>query len=182
MEIKKAKLTKCGCVDVTFYEMEVGEVSIKGKNIAHKDLIEALKRLVPYFAELTEQKEADSIDWENIDSMGNRDLLSSLEVAGANRCGEENTPSVMLIGKRYLQTQKVLNINTYAVPTIDNDWWALNDFTEAVEEFFYEVELYVSQRKWGVVQQEIDFPADEDPFAAPKPTVEVCVTEIESAV
>lgn len=63
ISIKKAKLSKGGCVEATYFDAEGNEICLKGKNKCHNDLRVALSALVPYFADLTEQKEADRIDW-----------------------------------------------------------------------------------------------------------------------
>ena len=71
MKIRKAKLAKGGTVEASYVDDDGNEFAFKGKNVAHKDLRNRLSALVPYFADLTEQKEADSIDWLNLDSEEN---------------------------------------------------------------------------------------------------------------
>ena len=62
LKIKKAKLTKGGSVEATYIDQDGNEITIKGNHRAHVDLRSRLQELVPFFAALTEQKEADSID------------------------------------------------------------------------------------------------------------------------
>ena len=63
MKISKAKLTKGGTLEVAFVDDDGNDVTMKGKNIVHEDLRNRLNALIPYFAELTEQREAPMIDW-----------------------------------------------------------------------------------------------------------------------
>jgi hypothetical protein len=177
--IKKAKLTKSNCIEATYNDADGNEIMLKGNNVVHNDLKVRLAALVPYFADLTEQKEADSIDWENLDSASNVELLRKLEVTAVTQNTESLSPIVVLTGKRCLMTQKVLNLNTPATSTdIEDGYWKCDDLRDAVEAFFYEVAMYITERKWGVVQQEIDFANDEDPFAGtPTETEDVAPLE-----
>ena len=67
IRIKKVKLSKGGCVEASYTDADGNEITLKGKNKCHNDLRVALAALVPYFADLTEQKEADDIDWSNLE-------------------------------------------------------------------------------------------------------------------
>ena len=69
IKIKKAKIIKGGCVEATYTDIDGNEITIKGKNVCHNDLKVAASKLVPYFADLTEQKEADLIRWNNLESV-----------------------------------------------------------------------------------------------------------------
>lgn len=179
IKIKKAKLTKSNSVEAIYYDVEGNEITIKGRNIAHNDLKVRLANLVPFFADLTEQKEADSIDWDNLDSAENVELLRKLEVTSVSTGSDETMPLVILTGKRCLMSQKVLNLNTPAISLDAEDGYEFrDDLRDAVDAFFYEVEQYILNRKWAVVQQEIDFENDEDPFAGvPTATDDVEISE-----
>lgn len=169
--IKKAKLTKNGCVEATYIDEDGNEVTVKGQNLAHGDLRDRLKALVPYFAELTEQRESGSYDWEHPDRKENADLMRRIDVTGVTVGGDESCPVAVLSGKRSLLSKKVLNLNT--PPTFlepdDSEWPRTLALSNAIDEFFYEVELYITERKWAVGQMEITFTGD-DPFAAPDTT------------
>jgi hypothetical protein len=166
IQIKRAKLTKTGCIEATYVDLDGNEILLKGNNIAHNDLKVSLANLVPYFAELTEQKECDLIDWNNLERAENVELLRKIEVTSVVQNCENLYPIVVLTGKRCLQTQKVLNLNTPATSLdIEDGYVHCDDLRDAVNAFFYEVELYITSRKWGVIQQEIEFENDEDPFA-----------------
>lgn len=64
-------------------------------------------------------------------------------------------------------TSKVLNLNT--PPTDlnadDSGWIRAEDFRFAIDAFFFEVQQYITERKWAVQQTEFDFENEEDPFA-----------------
>lgn len=176
IRIKKAKVSKSGCVEASYIDADGNDVTLKGKNKCHLDLRVALAKLVPYFADLTEQKEADLIIWEDLDCTENAELLRKLDVTGVSAGNDEANPSITMTGKRTLLTSRVLNLNSPCVE-LDNDsfnWEHLDDFDIAVQNFFYEVKLYIQERKWEVVQQSFDFEGTDDPFASePTPTEDV---------
>lgn len=167
IKIKKAKLTKGGTIEATYIDEEGNEITLKGKNTVHVDLKARLAALIPYFAELTEQKEADRYDWVNPDSETNLDLLRRLDVSGVSLGGDDNCPIATLTGRRTLMSSKVLNLNT--PPTDlnadDSGWPRADDFRFAIDAFFYEVKEYITKRKWAIKQIEFDFENEEDPFA-----------------
>lgn len=167
IKIKKAKLTKGGTIEATYIDEDGNEITIKGKNIAHSDLTTRLAALVPYFAELTEQKEADRYDWDNFNSDDNSTLMRRLDVTGVTVGGDDNYPIAVLTGRRTLMTSKVLNLNTPPtdLDSEDSGWPRAEDFRFAIDAFFYEVEQYITERKWSVRQSEINFDNDADPFA-----------------
>lgn len=176
IKIKKAKLTKSGTVEATYIDADGNEITIKGNNVAHKDLKSRLAELVPYFAELTEQKEADSYDWENEGSQENADLIRRLDVTGVSLGGDDHSPVAVLIGRRNLMSSKVINLNTPPTDlnSDENAWKRADDFRFAIDAFFYEVQEYIIERKWDVRQTEIDFgSADGDPFANAESTADV---------
>ncbi len=167
IKIKKAKLTKGGTVEATYIDEDGNEITIKGKNTVHVDLKTRLAELIPYFAELTEQKEAERYDWDNANSQENIDLMRRLDVSGVSLSGDDNCPIATLTGRRTLMTSKVLNLNTPPtdLDADDSGWPRAEDFRFAIDAFFYEVEQYILERKWAVKQAEFDFDNEEDPFA-----------------
>lgn len=168
VKVKKAKLCKGGSVEASYTDQDGNEITIKGKNKCHNDLRVAIAKLVPYFADITEQKEADSIDWDNLDSVDTIELLRKLEVTGVSVGGDDNNQIVTLTGKRTLFTSRILNLNSPGIE-LDSEtfeWSHTADFDIAVQGFFYEVEQYIVNRKWEVVQSELDFDGNpDDPFA-----------------
>lgn len=168
IKVKKAKLCKGGSVEASYTDQDGNEITIKGKNKCHNDLRVALAKLVPFFADITEQKEADGIDWDNLDSAETIDLLRKIEVTGVSIGGDDNNQIVTLTGKRTLFTSRILNLNSPGIELDSEtfDWNHTADFDIAVQGFFYEVEQYITSRKWEVVQSELDFDGNpDDPFA-----------------
>ncbi len=167
IKIKKAKLNKNGTVEAAYTDTEGNDIAYKGVNKCHVDLKSAFSRLVPYFADLTEQKEADSIDWDNLGSAENLELLRKLDVTGVSIGGDDNNRVITLTGNRLLFTSRVLNLNSPGVE-MDNEafvWRHSEDFDIAVEDVLYEAKQYIVNRKWGIVQMELDFEGSaEDPF------------------
>ncbi len=169
VKVKKAKLIKGGSVEASYTDQDGNEITIKGKNKCHNDLRVAIARLVPYFADITEQREAGSIDWSDLESTDNIELLRKIEVTGVSIGGDDTNQIVTLTGKRTLFTSRILNLNSPGIELDSEtfDWSHTADFDIAVQGFFYEVEQYIVNRKWEVVQMELDFEGNpDDPFAS----------------
>ena len=184
LKIKKAKLTKSGTIEATYIDEDGNEITIKGKNAVHVDLKTRLAALIPYFADLTEQKEADRYDWDNPDSQENIDLMRRLDVTGVSLGGDDNCPIATLTGRRTLMSSKVLNLNTPPtdLDADDSGWVRAEDFRFAIDAFFYEVVLYITEKKWSVKQAEFDFENNDDPFANAGITADVeSITDTDSA-
>lgn len=175
IKIKKAKLSRGGCVEASYIDADGNEIALKGKNKCHNDLRVSLEALVPFFADLTEQKEADRIDWSNLDNPENVDLLKKLDVTGLSIGGDDNNRIITMTGRRTLLTSRVLNLNSPGVEMESEtfEWPHIDDFDLAVQGFIFEVKEYILNRKWEVVQGVLNFEADtDDPFALPQPTDE----------
>lgn len=173
IKVKKAKLSKGGCVEASYTDQDGNEITIKGKNKCHLDLRAALDKLVPYFADITEQKEADRIDWSDLDSAENVELLKKIEVTGVAIGGDDVNQVITMSGRRTLFTSRILNLNSPGIELDSEtfDWAHTDDFDIAVQAFFYEVEQYIVNRKWEVIQPALDFGDDpDDPFAMPDAT------------
>lgn len=185
IKIKKAKLTKSSTIEATYIDEDGNEITIKGKNTVHVDLKTRLAALIPYFADLTEQKEADRYDWVNPDSQENIDLMRRLDVTGVSLGGDDNCPIATLTGRRTLMSSKVLNINTPPtdLDSDDSGWIRAEDFRFAIDAFFYEVQQYITEKKWAVKQGEFVFENSDDPFANAGITADVeSITEINDSV
>lgn len=168
IKIKKAKLCKGGSVEAVYIDPEGNEITIKGKNKCHNDMRVAIAKLVPFLADITEQKEADRIDWDDLDGAYTIDLLRKLEVTGVSVGGDGGNQIVTLTGKRTLFTSRILNLNSPGIELDSEtfDWSHTDEFDMDVQGFFYEVEQYIVNRKWEVVQAELDFDGNpDDPFA-----------------
>ena len=164
--VKKARLTKDGTLNAVYIDEDGNEITMKGKNVCHPDVLTALGRLVPYFADLTEQKEASRILWDELDTVEMADLLRKLSVSAVAMAADDVCPMVTLTGERELKTGQTLSVTTPAVELRADltDWPHLNEFNIAVRGFFYEVECYILEKKWAAKQLTLDL--DEgDPFA-----------------
>lgn len=144
MNITKAKVTKDNTLVATYTD-ETGTVTVEGKNLVTNDLINAFKALVPHMAFLCEQKEADGKKFledmpDNIDSI--------LEVTGYTVGGDGDSRGVTLTGKRFLKSNKVLNLNA-----------PFTKFADDNEDYAFQFELE---------QAAADVQADEIPEAQPE--------------
>ena len=155
MNITNAKVTKDNTLGATYTD-ETGTVTVEGKNLVTNDLINAFKALVPHLAFLCEQKEAAGTDFlEDLpDNIG-----SILEVSGYTLGGDGDSRGVTLTGKRFLKSNKVLNLNAPFTKFADeNENYAFQfELEQAIESCCYEVNEYIFNKKWKVVQQELPF-------------------------
>lgn len=175
IEIKNAKLSKGGCVEATYIDLEGNEICMKGKHKCHSDLKVALSALVPYFADLTEQKEADRIDWDNLESAENVELLRKLNVTGLSIGGGDANRFITMTGNRTLMTSRVLNLNSPGVEMDSEtfEWTHIDDFDLAVQGFIEEVKQYILDRKWEVLEPSLFDGDPDDPFGEARPTDQV---------
>ena len=120
------------------------------------------------------------IDWGNLGSIENEDLLHRISVTGVTVKGFDLDQQCVITGKRTLGTSKTLNLNaplTGFDPETES-YERCEDLRDAVKALIYEAELYVSEKKWAVVQHEIDFDGNpDDPFAEVNAANEVPVGE-----
>ena len=183
IKIRKAKIAKGGTVEASFYDRDGNDITLKGKNICHPDLKAAFAGLVPFLADLTEQKEADRIDWYNLDDAETVESLRYLEVTGFSISEDDVNPMVTLIGKRTLRTSKVLNLcaPATALNTDTESYERCTELDTALQVCIYEVEQYITERKWQIKQAELNFDNPDDPFAAATPTDDVSLPESQEA-
>lgn len=167
IKIKKARLAKNGGLEVAYTDTEGNEVTVKGVNPVHRDMREAFVRLIPFLADLTEQREADNIQWDDLEGEYNKDLLKRMDVTGITVSSDDISDTVTITGRRTLSvTKKVLCLNTPAI-SLDQDsedYENLSELTEAIDAVKGEAKLYITERKYSVVQTEIDFNNPDDPF------------------
>ena len=86
---------------------------------------------------------------------------------------------VTLIGKRTLRTSKVLNLcaPATALNTDTESYERCEELDTALQVCIYEVRQYITERKWQVKQNELNFDNPEDPFAEATPTEDVPLPE-----
>lgn len=175
IKIRKAKIAKGGTVEVSYLDQDGNDVTLKGKNICHPDLKTAFAGLVPFMADLTEQKEAEYINWNNLSDADTVERLRYLEVTGFSVTDDDVNPMVTLIGKRTLRTSKVLNLcaPATALNSDTESYEMCEELDTALQVCIFEVKQYVVERKWQVKQAELNFDNPEDPFADATPTEDV---------
>lgn len=182
IKIRKAKLSKGGTVEASYIDQDGNDITLKGSNVCHPDLKTAFAGLVPFLADLTEQREADYIDWDNLDGTDTVERLRYLEVTGFSISDDEVSPMATLIGKRTLRTSKVLNLcaPATALNQDSESYLRCAELETALQVCIFEVEQYITERKWRVKQTEINFDNPDDPFAAATPTENIPLTEMKA--
>lgn len=176
IKIKKAKLSRSGTVEAVYIDSDGNEIALKGTNKCHNDLRVAFSRLVPFFTDLTEQKEAGMINWDNLDGEETVDALRKMDVTGLSIGGSNENPFITMTGRRTLNTSRILNLNAPGVEMNSEtfEWEHIDDFDIAVQAVVFEVHEYIVNRKWEVAQMEFDFGGDEgDPFGDTEATADV---------
>ena len=156
MNITKAKVTKDNTLVATYTD-ETGTVTVEGKNLVTNDLINAFKALVPHMAFLCEQKEADGKKF--LEDMPNN-IDSILEVTGYTVGGDGDSRGVTLTGKRVSEKQQgagTVNAPFTKFADENEDYTFQFELEQAIESCCYEVNEYIFNKKWKVVQQELPF-------------------------
>lgn len=171
--ITKAKVNRKGYLEATYTDDLGNEISVKGSHEVHPDLRCALNALVPFLADLTEMREAETFDWAAPGSDENRQLMRNIAVTGVSRADEEYAMS----GIRTLETGGAINVNSPSIDPYESQWGASMMFKNEADAFFVEVEAYLFHGKYCKRQREFDFEPGkgikDDPFARPAPTADV---------
>lgn len=161
MEIIKAKLTKDNTLVAT-YKDETGTITIEGKNQVTNDLLNSFVFLIPHLAFLCEMKEADGK--ESLDEMP-ENIESILSVSGYTIGGDGDSKGVTLTGKRFLKSSKVMNVNApFTQFNNESEQYEFSyELEQTIEQCNYEVNEYIFNKKWKVVEQELPFADDSIP-------------------
>ena len=165
MNFKKIQLTKQNTLNAVYLNGDGDTIAMTGANIVHRDFKEAMRSLVPHLALLTEQREAygntlgeleRQREWEE-DGVFARMSVTSVTL---------DVDEVTVCGNRVLDRGDVINLNAPRVSTMDDESYPYkSELSLAVERLRYEAEQYVTERKWGLKQSEINFDEAGDPFA-----------------
>lgn len=165
MNFKKIQLTKQNTLNAVYLNGDGDTIAMTGANIVHRDFKEAMRSLVPHLALLTEQREAygntlgeleRQREWEE-DGVFARMSVTSVTL---------DVDEVTVCGNRVLERGDVINLNAPRVSTMDDESYPYkSELSLAVERLRYEAEQYVTERKWGLKQSEINFDEAGDPFA-----------------
>ena len=77
-----------------------------------------------------------------------------------------NTDDVVVCGSRVLDRGDIINLNAPKVSTVDDESYEyISELALAIDNLKYEAEQYVTERKWGLKQGELNFDEAGDPFA-----------------
>ena len=165
MDFKKIQLTKQNTLNVVYSNDDGDTITMVGANIVHRDFKEAIKNLVPHLAILTEQREAYDVALEELEAQretGEKSIFTRMSVVSVAFSGDE----VIISGNRVLDRGDVMNLNAPKISTVDDEGYEyLSELSLAIDGLKYEAEQYVTERKWGLKQGELQFDEAGDPFA-----------------
>ena len=165
MDFKKIQLTKQNTLNVVYSNDDGDTITMVGANIVHRDFKEAIKNLVPHLAILTEQREAYDVALGELEAQretGEKSIFTRMSVVSVAFSGDE----VIISGNRVLDRGDVMNLNAPKISTVDDEGYEyLSELSLAIDGLKYEAEQYVTERKWGLKQGELQFDEAGDPFA-----------------
>lgn len=165
MDFKKIQLTKQNTLNVMYSNDDGDTITMVGANIVHRDFKEAIKNLVPHLAMLTEQREAYDVSLGELEAQREtegKSIFTRMSVTSVAFSGNEVTIS----GNRVLDRGDVMNLNAPKISTVDDDNYCyLSELSLDIDGLKYEAEQYVTERKWGLKQGELQFDEAGDPFA-----------------
>lgn len=165
MDFKKIQLTKQNTLNVVYSNDDGDTITMVGANIVHRDFKEAIKNLVPHLAMLTEQREAYDVSLQELEAQREteeKSIFSRMSVTSVAFSGDE----VIVSGNRVLDRGDIMNLNAPKVSTVDDENYKyLSELSLAIDNLKYEAEQYVTERKWGLKQGELNFDEAGDPFA-----------------
>lgn len=165
MDFKKIQLTKQNTLNVVYSNQDGDTITMVGANIVHRDFKEAIKNLVPHLALLTEQREAYNNSLEELEAQRDweeKSVFTRMSVSSVTF----NADEVFVSGTRVLDRGDVICLNAPKVSTVDDESYEyLSELSLAIDNLKYEAEQYVTERKWGLKQGELNFDEAGDPFA-----------------
>lgn len=162
MNFKKIKFnSKDKTLELSYNEYNgiiSNEVVIKCGQIVHSDFIDTINALKYHFAFLCDLREVGVIDEREqcVDKLHEHTALKEVSVQSVvfSSIGEDD--AVMLCGNKRFDG-RYINVNSPITP-LNGDgyihYWELQAVLEALQE---EARMYLCERKWGVVQTEMDF-------------------------
>lgn len=177
MEFQKIQITKSRTLNVVYKNGDGDVVTVTGANLVHKDLRQAMNALIPHFAIVMEQREAQGrnlkqVQGDRITDEGNNSVYKRLDVDTVTFSDYEQEASIS--GCRILLSGYSIKLASPIVHLKDDEHYEYHDELAAdLEAVKYEAKQYLEEKKWGVKQAEIAF---EDPFQGVKAD-EVPITE-----
>ena len=170
MNFKKIQLLKQNTLNVVYSNDDGDTITMEGANIVHRDFKEAIKNLVPHLAILTEQREAYDVALEELEAQREteeKSIFTRMSVVSVAFSGDE----VIISGNRVLDRGDVMNLNAPKISTVDDDSYCyLSELSLAIDGLKYEAEQYVTERKWGLKQGELQF---DEAGEVPQVSVEI---------
>lgn len=162
--INQVKRSKNG-LNVTYVDDEGNDMTMKGVAPIHSDLANAFASLLPYFAILTEQKEAAALDMTNPQSYANIKMLDKLTITGIRLTSTEDGFKCCISGKRRTDDNKEY---AFSAPAVDvgvmSSYVYAPELRTLVEDVLDEADLYVTQRKTATPEEQKKAPETKAPF------------------
>ena len=183
---RKIQLTKSGTLNVQYVNEQSDTVNIEGANVVHKDLREALRGLIPHLALITEQRECADQDLEGLRKQRDVVIDDAPKTVWQKIKVDTVTFSdnaVTISGCRVLDNGFTVKLSSPKMNFENEDFYAyLDDLDLDLQAVKYEAEQYLTAKKWGVVQQEINFEAAGDPFEGEVKPGDVAGADIKNIV
>lgn len=167
MNFKKIQISKGDTLNVIYTNKDGDLINQQGVNIVHSDLKKAMRELVPHFAMLTEQREAQ---FKTLDDLKGQSILEKDSIFDKLRVDTIvlNDGRVTLSGSRVLTIGSVMPIKAPSIDLEDEERYEyIGDLSLAVDQVIYEAKAYVEERKWGLKQAEM-FENEDNPFKSIK--------------
>ena len=140
----------------------IDDVTRKCSQIVHKDLKAAFDKLKSHMVVICEQPEGQKVKSTGIYDF-NVDELDNYLVTGYSKGGSDEHAGVVIIGQKLLHSGQVLNLICPFSKFEDEDNYIFGGALSAdIDACDHEVNEYLFNGKWGIVQQSFDFDTPED--------------------
>lgn len=169
MLFTKIQLTRQNTLNVVYKTADGDVVDVKGGNVVHKDLRQAIHALIPHIALLTEQREAvdrnlKQLQAQSITDEDSASVFKRLDVDCVTFSDDEREACIS--GCRILMSGSVIKLASPMVVLADDENYTYHDELAAdIEAVKFEAKQYLEEKKWGIKQAAIEF---EDPFKGVK--------------
>jgi hypothetical protein len=156
IDFKKVKLVKKETVEVSYSKTEedgsITEVSESHKTVVHPDLKNAMQKLAPHLACLTE--------YVTVTKIKNKEEVENFFVTGYSIGGDEDDLGIVITGQRTLKNGKTITLNTPFTRFDEADeskYYFIDQVNQLVGEIEEEVSAYLDGKKAPDPQQELPF-------------------------
>lgn len=164
LEFRKIKLAPSRVLEVEYMTDGGDAITLRGANIVHKDLREAMRGLVPHLVLLLEMPEGAGKTLEELQTEMEKEknALTGYAVNSVILRGEQ----VMMCGSRILKRGEVTNVQAPLINIeTEEQYEYVSELWQQVENVVFEATAYVTEQKWGLKEGTLDFDAAGDPFA-----------------